>query len=62
MRRSLLQLLAEMDGFKQNEGVIIIGATNRVEDLDKALLRAGRFDLRVMVNPPDLLGRKDIFG
>uniref|UniRef100_A0A0N4V6W3 AAA domain-containing protein n=1 Tax=Enterobius vermicularis TaxID=51028 RepID=A0A0N4V6W3_ENTVE len=60
--QTINQLLAEMDGFKQNEGVIIIGATNRVEDLDKALLRAGRFDLRVMVNPPDLLGRKDIFG
>lgn len=59
--QTINQLLAEMDGFNQNEGVIIIGATNRVEDLDKALLRAGRFDLRVMVNPPDLLGRKDIF-
>ena len=50
-----------MDGFNRNEGVIIIGATNRVEDLDKALLRPGRFDVRVTVSPPDLIGRKDIF-
>ncbi|VDM39866.1 unnamed protein product [Toxocara canis] len=58
--QTINQLLAEMDGFNRNEGVIIIGATNRVEDLDKALLRPGRFDVRVTVSPPDLMGRKDI--
>jgi ATP-dependent metalloprotease len=55
------QLLSEMDGFNQNEGIIVIGATNRMEDLDKALLRPGRFDVRVVVSKPDLDGRKDIF-
>lgn len=50
-----------MDGFNRNEGIIVIGATNRVEDLDKALLRPGRFDVRVTVMKPDLAGRKDIF-
>lgn len=50
-----------MDGFKRNEGVIVLGATNRIEDLDKALLRPGRFDSRVHVNIPDFSGRRDIF-
>lgn len=50
-----------MDGFNKNEGIIVVGATNRVEDLDKALLRPGRFDVRVTVTKPDLTGRKDIF-
>lgn len=50
-----------MDGFNKNEGIIVIGATNRVEDLDKALLRPGRFDVRITVTKPDLAGRKDIF-
>lgn len=50
-----------MDGFDKNEGVIVIGATNRVEDLDKAILRPGRFDVRVTVSKPDFLNRKDIF-
>ena len=50
-----------MDGFSKNEGVIVIGATNRLEDLDKALLRPGRFDVRVTLTKPDLVGRKDIF-
>ncbi|VDK52779.1 unnamed protein product, partial [Anisakis simplex] len=59
--QTINQLLAEMDGFNRNEGVIIIGATNRVEDLDKALLRPGRFDVRVTVSPPDFIGRRDIF-
>lgn len=54
------QLLAEMDGFKQNEGVIVIAATNRREDLDKAVLRPGRFDVEVRVALPDLAGRRDI--
>lgn len=50
-----------MDGFERNEGVIVIGATNRVEDLDKAILRPGRFDVRVTVSKPDFVNRKDIF-
>uniref|UniRef100_A0A7E5A087 AAA domain-containing protein n=1 Tax=Panagrellus redivivus TaxID=6233 RepID=A0A7E5A087_PANRE len=59
--QTINQLLSEMDGFSRNEGVIVIGATNRMEDLDKALLRPGRFDVRVTVTKPDLVGRKDIF-
>ncbi|TKR77568.1 hypothetical protein L596_018514 [Steinernema carpocapsae] len=59
--QTINQLLSEMDGFNRNEGIIVIGATNRVEDLDKALLRPGRFDVRVTVPKPDLMGRKDIF-
>uniref|UniRef100_A0A1I8A3N0 AAA domain-containing protein n=1 Tax=Steinernema glaseri TaxID=37863 RepID=A0A1I8A3N0_9BILA len=59
--QTINQLLSEMDGFNRNEGVIVIGATNRVDDLDKALLRPGRFDVRVTVPTPDLIGRKDIF-
>lgn len=55
------QLLSEMDGFERNDGIIVIGATNRVDDLDKALLRPGRFDVRVTVSKPDLAGRKDIY-
>jgi ATP-dependent metalloprotease len=50
-----------MDGFRQNEGVIVLGATNRRDDLDKALLRPGRFDVEVQVPVPDLNGRKEIF-
>uniref|UniRef100_A0A914I8B3 AAA+ ATPase domain-containing protein n=1 Tax=Globodera rostochiensis TaxID=31243 RepID=A0A914I8B3_GLORO len=59
--QTINQLLAEMDGFEQNQGVIVIGATNRVDNLDKALLRPGRFDVQVTVSKPDLPGRKDIF-
>ncbi|KAK0416694.1 hypothetical protein QR680_012635 [Steinernema hermaphroditum] len=59
--QTINQLLSEMDGFNRNEGIIVIGATNRVDDLDKALLRPGRFDVRVTVPTPDLMGRKDIF-
>uniref|UniRef100_A0A183BMT0 AAA domain-containing protein n=1 Tax=Globodera pallida TaxID=36090 RepID=A0A183BMT0_GLOPA len=59
--QTINQLLAEMDGFEQNQGVIVIGATNRVDNLDKALLRPGRFDVQVTVAKPDLPGRKDIF-
>ncbi|KHJ84448.1 ATP-dependent metallopeptidase HflB [Oesophagostomum dentatum] len=59
--QTINQLLSEMDGFNRNEGVIVIAATNRVEDLDKALLRPGRFDVRVTVPKPDLAGRMDIF-
>jgi ATP-dependent metalloprotease len=53
-------LLAEMDGFVQKEGVIVLGATNRREDLDKALLRPGRFDVEVHVPVPDYEGRLEI--
>lgn len=49
-----------MDGFHQNEGVIVLGATNRRDDLDPALLRPGRFDVEVNVPTPDYSGRKDI--
>ena len=59
--QTINQLLTEMDGFKQNEGVVVIGATNRREDLDKALLRPGRFDVEVRVPPPDLKGREELF-
>ena len=58
--QTLNQLLVEMDGFESNEGVILIAATNRPDVLDPALLRPGRFDRRVVVNKPDLLGRKKI--
>jgi cell division protease FtsH len=55
--QTLNQLLTEMDGFTGSEGVIVLAATNRPEILDPALLRPGRFDRRVTVNPPDLTGR-----
>jgi cell division protease FtsH len=55
--QTLNQLLTEMDGFKENKGVIVIGATNRADILDSALLRPGRFDRQVTVNLPDRLGR-----
>ncbi len=58
--QTLNQLLAEMDGFDGRKGVVILGATNRPETLDKALLRPGRFDRRVPVELPDLLGREAI--
>mgnify|MGYP000256149410 CR=1 FL=1 len=58
--QTLNQLLTEMDGFKENKGVIVIGATNRVDILDSALLRPGRFDRQVTVNLPDRLGRAAI--
>jgi len=58
--QTLNQLLVEMDGFDTNEGVILIAATNRPDVLDKALLRPGRFDRRVMVSLPDVKGRFDI--
>lgn len=59
---TLNQLLTEMDGFGSNSGVIILAATNRVDILDKALLRAGRFDRQVYVDLPDLNERKEVFG
>ncbi|XP_071103967.1 ATP-dependent zinc metalloprotease YME1L-like isoform X2 [Haliotis cracherodii] len=58
--QTINQLLAEMDGFNQNEGVIVLGATNRRNNLDSALLRPGRFDVEVTVYPPSLKGRKEI--
>lgn len=59
---TLNQLLTEMDGFGSNSGVIILAATNRVDILDKALLRAGRFDRQIHVDLPDLTERKEVFG
>ena len=58
---TLNQLLTEMDGFGTNSGVIVIGATNRADILDRALLRAGRFDRQIFVDLPDLNERKEIF-
>ncbi|AGF56644.1 cell division protease FtsH [Clostridium saccharoperbutylacetonicum] len=58
--QTLNQLLAEMDGFDSSKGVVILAATNRPEVLDKALLRPGRFDRRVIVDKPDLKGRENI--
>ena len=58
--QTLNQLLSEMDGFDSSKGVLILGATNRPEILDKALLRPGRFDRRIIVDKPDLKGRVDI--
>lgn len=59
---TLNQLLTEMDGFGSNSGIIILAATNRVDILDKALLRAGRFDRQIYVDLPDLNERKEVFG
>jgi cell division protease FtsH len=58
--QTLNQLLVEMDGFEANEGVILMAATNRPDVLDKALLRPGRFDRRVIIGLPDIKGRFDI--
>lgn len=58
---TLNQLLTEMDGFGTNSGIIVLAATNRVDILDKALLRAGRFDRQIYVDLPDLNDRKEIF-
>ena len=65
VRMTLNQLLVELDGFEQNEGVVVICATNFAESLDKALTRPGRLDKIVTVSPPDLLGRRailDLYG
>ncbi|MGN0507561.1 MAG: ATP-dependent zinc metalloprotease FtsH [Lachnospiraceae bacterium] len=58
--QTLNQLLSEMDGFDTSKGLVVLGATNRPEVLDKALLRPGRFDRRIIVDKPDLKGRIDI--
>jgi cell division protease FtsH len=58
--QTLNQLLVEMDGFGTGEQVIVIGASNRLQDLDPALMRPGRFDRRILVSPPDLSDREEI--
>ena len=58
--QTLNQLLVEMDGFGVNEGIIVMAATNRVDILDPAILRPGRFDRKITVSPPDVRGREDI--
>jgi cell division protease FtsH len=58
--QTLNQLLVELDGFGDREQVVVMGASNRLQDLDQALLRPGRFDRQVLVGPPDLVGREAI--
>ncbi len=58
--QTLNQLLVEMDGFGVNEGIIVLAATNRVDILDPAIMRPGRFDRKVAVSPPDVKGREEI--
>jgi len=60
MQQTINALLAAMDGFESNEGIVVVGATNRPEDLDDALLRPGRFDRKVEVPLPDMKGRLEI--
>src|SRR3954454_9644081 len=60
--QTLNQLLVELDGFNPTEQVVVMGASNRLQDLDPALLRPGRFDRQMMVAPPDLAGREAILG
>ena len=61
VQRTLMQLLSEMDGFKKRKNIAIIGATNRIDVIDPALLRPGRFDRMVEVPLPDLNEREEIF-
>ena len=60
--QTLNQLLVELDGFGTHDQVVVMGASNRLQDLDPALLRPGRFDRQVLVSPPDLKGREEILG
>ena len=59
--QTLNQMLVEMDGFGTNEGIIVMAATNRVDILDPAILRPGRFDRKISVSPPDVKGREENF-
>src|SRR5881275_410141 len=58
--QTLNQLLVELDGFGERDQVVVMGASNRLQDLDPALLRPGRFDRQVLISPPDLAGREEI--
>jgi cell division protease FtsH len=58
--QTLNQLLVELDGFEEREGIVVMGASNRLQDLDPALLRPGRFDRQVLIGAPDLAGREEI--
>lgn len=58
--QTLNQLLVEMDGFEENNGIIVLAATNRVDILDPAILRPGRFDRKIVIGPPDVGGREEI--
>ncbi len=58
--QTLNQMLVEMDGFEDNQGIIVLAATNRVDILDPAILRPGRFDRKIAVSPPDVRGREEI--
>ena len=58
--QTLNQMLVEMDGFGVNEGIIVMAATNRVDILDPAILRPGRFDRKIVVGRPDVAGREEI--
>jgi cell division protease FtsH len=60
--QTLNQLLVELDGFEEREGIVVMGASNRLQDLDAALLRPGRFDRQVLIGSPDLAGREEILG
>jgi cell division protease FtsH len=58
--QTLNQLLVELDGFSDRDQIVVMGASNRLQDLDPALLRPGRFDRQILVSPPDLVGREEI--
>src|SRR2546421_1081032 len=60
--QTLNQLLVELDGFEERDQVVVMGASNRIQDLDSALLRPGRFDRQVLIDAPDLAGREEILG